>query len=357
MAKELNEKVISLDQNCDRAYSNIGSIYQALGDIDSAIDYQKKALALDNTNADTHVNLALALLLKGNYEEGFKAYEMRWQQKREPYSLPNYNRWDGTLEGMKQKVLLLVSEQGYGDTIQFIRFAEKLKPYFKKILLQTQLPLVKMIDKRVEFVDEVIVKGEKLPEFDFHLPLLSLPHVLKLKLSDINGQEPYLKETSKRKKTVSKFKVGLVWQGNPEHTNDLNRSCPLELWKPLLNQKQVSFVSLQFGHGLEQLEKLELKQVKVPSISSFEDTAKEIEKLNLVITVDTAIAHLAGAMGKPVWLLLPFAPDWRWLTKREDSPWYSSMRIFRQPKIGDWQYVMNYVTSELDSYALENQAR
>jgi ADP-heptose:LPS heptosyltransferase len=105
------------------------------------------------------------------------------------------------------------------------------------------------------------------------------------------------------------------------------------------------------------LEKLALKDIIVPEINTFEDTAKEIEKLNLVITVDTAIAHLAGAMGKQVWLLLPFAPDWRWLTKREDSPWYPSMRIFRQPKIGDWQYVMNYVTSELDSYVLENQTR
>ena len=338
-------------------YNNKGVAVQQMGKYQEAEALYDKALSLDANHVDSHLNRSIARLRKGDYAGGWPEYEWRWQRKeydnlRRPYGRP---RWDGgSLAG---KTILVHSEQGVGDSIQFIRYATVLASRGARVVVET-LEHLKMLAQRVKGVDQVIAMGEPLPSFDVEAPLGSLPMLCGTTLENIPAHVPYLTADpviaeiwrNRLAGMGGGLKVGLVWAGNPKHTNDRNRSMSLATLAPLAQAGDLTFISLQKGPQ-------ELAGQRPPDgmrcldfageLSDFSQTAGLIANLDLVISVDTSVAHLAGAMGRPVWTLLPFVPDWRWLLEREDSPWYPTMRLFRQTTRKDWTSVLGRMAGEL----------
>jgi hypothetical protein len=266
--------------------------------------------------------------------------------------------WDGRpLEG---RTLLLHAEQGFGDAIQFIRYLPLAAERGGRIIIECQAQLQRLFQINAGG-SQIVASGQPMPDFDSHCPLLSLPWVFGTTLASVPDIVPYLRADAEnvgswRQRLAEHsqvVKVGLVWSGNPAHKNDRCRSMTLARLAPLAQTRGVRFFSLQKGEaateartpppGMELIDWTE-------ELTDFADTAALIAHLDLVIAVDTAVAHLAGAMGKPVWTLLPFVPDWRWLLEREDSPWYPSMRLFRQPFWGDWDSVIERVADELSNW-------
>lgn len=340
------------------AAMNLGSSLKGLGRLDEAISLHRLAVELAPEMADTHWNLALSLLMSGDYLNGLKEYEWRLQIPDIPIRTFPRPLWNGAYQ--PEKTLLIHAEQGMGDVIQFVRYAAHARKKVGRVILDCHAPLRKILTD-IQGVDEVVTTGKPLPEFDMHLPLLSLPGVLWDTLDHIPNDIPYLKADAvlvdkwSNKISTEKYKVGIVWAGNPKHEDDHNRSISLDIFAQLLKSPEVIFCSLQ-------KERQDFLSVKVqecmnlidagPELKDFADTAALINNLDLIISVDTAVAHLAGAIGKPVWLLLPFAPDWRWMLGREDTPWYPTMRIFRQSRPGDWEGVLVEVM-----YALKTNAQ
>lgn len=259
------------------------------------------------------------------------------------------------------RTILLYNEQGFGDTLQFIRYAPLVAARGGKVVVECRSELKRLIESSMP---EVIVTltGESLPHFDYHLPMLSLPGVFGTNLKNIPAQAPYLRvhrDLAQRWRECAassgnKFHIGLAWAGNRNHRNDRNRSLPPEILLPLLDVPGVVFFSLQKDEEL----RLKINRPLVDltgDLADFADTAALISNLDLVITADTAVAHLAGALAKPIWTLLPFVPDWRWMLNRDDSPWYPTMRLFRQTKPGDWTRVIRSVVDELISCSSRQQ--
>jgi tetratricopeptide (TPR) repeat protein len=347
-------KAIQVNSGMFDAYNNLGRVYQGIGQVNEAISSYRKALDISPEFAEAHCNLAMALLLTGDFEQGWKEYGWRWKLKdHSRYDLPQ-PVWDGS--DISGKTIFLYAEQGFGDTIQFVRFAPLVAERGAQVILECQKELKSLI-QQLRGVHSVITREDPLPEFDVHCPLLSLPLVFNTTPESIPAKIPYvapntimLQEWSdKVKNDNARLKVGIVWSGNPKNKADQFRSIPLEsflqLWKIA-----GGYYSLQKGEGSSQVKKLSemFKLIDyTDEIHDFSDTAALIENLDLVICVDTAVAHLAGALGKPVWTLLPFNPDWRWMLNREDSPWYPTMRLFRQLSPGDWGSVMDNVEKEL----------
>jgi len=349
------KKALQLDPGNIDVYHNIGILLHNRGLIEEAIRYYKKAISLNYNLAEIHFDLAFALLSIGNFEEGWREYQ--WRRKLKSHSI-NFAEpeWEGiTNEGR----LLLYEEQGYGDTIQFARYCDIVSNKGIKVILLCSEPL-KSIMKNVNGITEVYNYKEQLPEFDFHCPLSKLPLIFRTDLDNIPSNIPYISITpdlfsfwKNKINSERHFKVGLAWAGNPEHRNDKNRSFPFEKYLPLFSLKNIKFYSLQIGpSSLRKINKPEGIDIidLTEDIKDFSDTAALIENLDLVISVDTAIVHLAGALGKKVWTLLPFSPDWRWMLNRDDSPWYPTMKLFRQTKSGDWDTVIKMVYSELSAY-------
>ncbi len=350
-------RAVALQPDSAEACYNMGFLLRQTGDLEGAVGQYRRAIALKPDFVAAHKNLGHALLLQGNFREGFAENEWRWQQEywtRRPFSQP---QWQG--EDLTGQTILLHAEQGFGDTIQFIRFAELVKARGAKVLVECQPSLLRLLET-VRGIDQLIAQGSPLPPFDTHLPLLSLPHVLQTTLETLPAVVPYLGrglQLSPPPETIAGdlLKVGIVWAGNPNHRNDRWRSCQLEDFLPLVVIPHVQFFSLQKGAAEQELR----QHPDLPvvdwgqSLEDFADTAAAIQALDLVITVDTAVAHLAGALGKPVWVLLHYAPDWRWMLEREDSPWYPTMRLFRQTSWDDWTGVFARVKAALTALAVE----
>jgi hypothetical protein len=315
---------------------------------------QRKAIALEPDSPEPHNNLAHALLSSGELAEGFGEFEWRWKsagfEARREFPQPVWNGKDhaGTV--------LLTTEQGYGDTIQFIRYAPLVADRCGRVLLQCHRELISLVEG-VPGLAQVIPLSAKLPAFDAHCTLLSLPHIFATTLATIPATVPYLKADpasaaawAAKLPDDRRLKIGLAWAGNPLHKNDRNRSLPLAALAPLAAVPGAVFFSLQKGAPGEQAKTppdgMEIIDY-MDDVRDFADAAALIANLDLVISVDTVIVHIAGAMAKPVWTLLPFSPDWRWMLDRSDSPWYPTMRLFRQPAIGDWASVMQSVAAEL----------
>lgn len=349
------QKALQLNSDFTLAYCNMAKALHSKGQVDEAITYFQKALQLEPDLADAHVNMSLALLLSGDFKQGWREYE--WRQKLRDFYKRDFSQpfWDGSdISGL---TILIHAEQGYGDTIQFIRYAPLIAQRGAKVMVECLKELASLL-KNVEGIDNIIVRDEQLPEFDVHCPLLSLPLVFNTALESIPANIPYItadmilvqKWRDKIKSDNSKLKIGLTWSGNPKHVDDQNRSCPLEIFSSFRQLNNITFYSLQKGEAAEQV-KNSLEGLKffdyTEELNDFSDTAAFIENLDLIISVDTAVAHLAGALGKPVWTLLPFVPDWRWMLNREDSLWYPTMRLFRQPTLGDWKSVIDKVAEEL----------
>jgi len=346
-------KSLSINPNYVNALSNKGNAFYRKGLYDKAIELYKKALLIDPNHVDTHYNFSFSYLLKGDLLNGFKEYE--WRLEKEDFTGKDFDKpkWDG--KEFKGKTLFLYTKQGYGDIIHLIRYIPMLKKLGGNVYIGCE-PVIIPLLKTVNGIDNIIATGQKLPDFDIQASIMSLPYYFKTTLQTIPAKTPYIFAPEKEKQEIvdkinkNTFNIGIVWAGNPIHKDDHNRSIKLSKLEFLFNIPQISIYSLQ--KGIQEKEITENNHFKITDLSKyindFSDTATIIKHLDLIITVDTATAHLAGAMNAPVWVLLPFIPDWRWMLNRDDSPWYPSMRLFRQKKIGKWDHVFNLLKLELN---------
>ena len=259
---------------------------------------------------------------------------------------------------MNGKSILIYAEQGFGDTIQFVRYIDLL-PDANTIIIVVCQPELKTLFKSINRIDTLVTKGEDIPDSDVHVPLLSLPYMFNTTLDTIPARIPYLYLNPEADSVFHlddshDLKIGIVWAGRPTHANDNNRSIDLKWFKCLLDIRNCEFFSLQVGERREDIKQHgchhTIKDLG-EQFTDFHHTASAILQLDLVISVDTAVAHLAGALGKAVWTLLPFVPDWRWMLDRSDSPWYPSMTLFRQKETGDWRPVFEQLRLALTRYS------
>ena len=349
------EKAIKFNSTSAMAYTNLGHVFEEKTEVDKSITYYQKAIQIDANLVYAHWNLSFAFLLSGKFEQGWEKYEWRWKLKDDVHRNFSQSLWDGS--DIKGRTILLYTEQGLGDMIQFIRYAPLVAQRTGKVIVECQKEL-RSLFQGVEGIHQVITRGEQSPNFDVQCPLLTLPLIFNTALESIPANVPYicvdfkLVEAWRSKINLcnSKLKIGLVWAGRPTHKRDRYRSCPLSEFAPLSSLNNIIFYSLQKGEASKQardapdgMEFIDYTE----ELNDFSDTAAFIENLDLLISVDTSVAHLAGALGKPVWTLIPFTPDWRWMLNREDSPWYPSMRLFRQPALGDWNSVIKKVLAQI----------
>jgi tetratricopeptide (TPR) repeat protein len=360
-------EALALDPGHAQAHANLGSCYKDSGRMEEALACYGQALRLDPASASAHYNRSLALLQAGRYAEGWPEYEWRWRRQGVKQRLLPKPRWDGgPLEG---RTILLWCEQGLGDAIQFVRYAKLVKERGARVLLECPDFMVPLFST-CPGVDRVEAEGSQLRDYEVQAPLMSLPELLGTTLENVPAEVPYLQAEPKRVEAwrrrledVPGFRVGVVWQGNRHFPWDHFRSVPLEVFAPLAAMEGVRLVSLQKGHGAEQVAALrgrfpveELAGLD-ESGGAFLDTAAVMRCLDLVVTADTAAAHLAGALDVPAWVVLSTVTDWRWLMGRQDTPWYPSVRLFRQARLGDWEGVFARMAAELGPPAEGNRRR
>jgi tetratricopeptide (TPR) repeat protein len=344
-----------------RGWNNRGRALQALNRHDEAVASFGKAIDLQKDYADAHFNQALSLLALGDLRHGFAQYEWRWTRSGIADTRRGYRRplWLGEFP-LGHKTILLHAEQGLGDTIQFARYAPLLARAGASVVLEVQ-PELKALLGGLAGVASCHARGETLPAFDLHCPLASLALALHTEPAGIPADIPYLHADEQR---IAKWRpaievlpgkrVALAWAGHANHANDRNRSIDLALFEPLLALDGVSFVSLQ--RELRETDAAWLARHRNVAhlggeLADMADTAAVAALVDLVIAVDTAVVHLAGSLGRPTWVMLPFAPDWRWTISGERSPWYPQTRLFRQPAIGNWVSVIAMVRDALASFA------
>jgi tetratricopeptide (TPR) repeat protein len=342
------------------AWNNLGLALQSINDIAGATDAFRRAIAIAPAFAHARWNLALVLLLAGHFDEGFAEYDWRLAlpelgKGRHVYSGPE---WDGG--DARGKTLLLYAEQGLGDAVQFARYATLLAARGARVVIACPAALRALLAS-APGVAEVVIGDAPLPRYDAHIALLSLPRALRTDLGSIPVEVPYIKVAPQQREAVRALlaqrggglNVGIAWAGNRTHSNDRNRSIPLTTLAPLFSLPGVAWQSLQHGEAAAQLMALPEAQRIVPlaTDTTLADTAALIAELDLVISVDTSIVHLAGALARPCWVMLPYAPDWRWMLGRDDSPWYPTLRLFRQDEPRAWAGVVERVTAELGALA------
>ncbi len=353
------DQALRLKPDYVNAHKNKGTALVWEGQLDEALACYGRALEFAPDDADTHKNRGVILLLQGRFDEGWPEYAWRW--KTDEVSRPKYPQplWDGSpLDG---KTILLTAEQGLGDTVHFIRYAAVLKQrYVCRVIAACPKPLLRLL-QTCPGLDALVAQEETSPAFDVYCALLDVPGILREHVETIPCQIPYLSADPELVRhwhdylqPYGGYKIGLAWQGNPKHQADRMRSMPLAEFGRLGKLKGVQFFSLQKGAGVEQLDVLAGALDIVPlgtqldeSAGAFMDTAAVLCNLDLLITTDTAIAHVAGALGVPTWLALSYVPDWRWLLDRRDSPWYPSLRLFRQSAVGAWGGVVRRMAEEL----------
>ncbi|NTW52423.1 MAG: tetratricopeptide repeat protein [Chlorobiaceae bacterium] len=350
------EKAIAIKPDYHEAYSNLGILLEDMKQLDPALESYDRAIAIKPDYPEAYWNKSLTLLLGGNFRLGWELYEWRWKKDDFTSFKRNFTQplWLGK-ESPAGKTILLHSEQGLGDTIHFCRYAPLVASLGARIILEVEQSLCGLLND-LPGISEVVVKGSALPGFDCHCPLMSLPLAFKTDLDSIPEAGPYLKSDpgklaywKERLGNSSTLRVGLVWSGNITHKHDGNRSIPLSTMIDRLPE-DVTYVCLQ-------KEVREIDRVTLESnpdilhfgdeLNDFTDTAALCDLMDLVISVDTSVAHLNGALGNPTWVLLPYSPDWRWMLDRNDSPWYPSMRLFRQPGPDDWESVFMELNSAL----------
>ncbi len=363
----LYQKVLLIKPTTTAAFYNISYVLKRQGYVKEAIELLQKIIEKNPNHAQAHFSLGLSYLTLGNFEDGWQEYEWRWETHGKTPNKFSKPLWDGS--NLQNKTILICAEQGLGDTFQFIRYAQSIKRMGATILFQSQSPLINILSL-CDYLDFVISRDKQLPDFDFHVPLMTLPLIFKTHEETIPAEIPYLHadpklvEYWKEKLSADKnFKIGLCWQGNANYSTQFLRqvvaakSISVKLFEPLSQVPGISLYSLQKIHGTNQLKELDGSLVIYdfgPDFDTtngrFMDTAAIIKNLNLVITVDTSICHLSAALGTPTWIMLPEPSDWRWMLNRTDTPWYPNARLFRQPSPGDWKNVIQQIVQAL--YAL-----
>ena len=346
---------LKLNPQSVTAHTHLGTVYLLQDDLEKATECFEQLLKLEPDSAEALAFLGLVHLKQGKFRPGLSEYESRWGT---PYGLRFRRKfsqplWKGEpLEGSR---ILLHAEQGMGDTLQFVRYVPFVAARGARVVLEVQPRLYRLL-AQTRGAPEIICRGEALPEFDWQCPLLSLPLATGTGLNTIPAQIPYLypdpaqAEAWRQRLSGNSLRVGLAWAGNPLHPHEFWRSIPLEQLAPLTKLEGATFYSLQMGAPAGQLKQWG-SQARVIDLQEeqkdFADTAAIVENLDLVISIDTSVAHLAGAMGKPVWVMLCKSADWRWMLEREDSPWYPAARLFRQSTMGNWQDVVTRIEHEL----------
>jgi tetratricopeptide (TPR) repeat protein len=361
-AAAYHRRALALKPDYAEAYVSLGTDLARLEKHEDALDNFHHALALKPDYVEAHCSKAFINLRFGNFAVGWPEYEWRWQLKdlAEVAKSLTMPLWDG--KNFQGKTILLYCEQGYGDSIQFIRYAPMVKEKGGKVLLSCPQRLLRLF-KNVAGIDEIFPDGTSISACDLRAPLMSLPLLFDTRLDTIPCSVPYLSAPAdqaaiwaQRLRPYNGLKVGVVWAGDSRSTaylrsTDRRRSMSLSQFEPLGSVSgNIHFFSLQKGSPADQAKNAPpgLKLIDfMDSVEDFADTAAFIANLDLVIGVDTSVIHLAGAMGKPVWVLSRFAGCWRWLLKREDSPWYPTLRLFRQPQAGDWSSVIESVCTAL----------
>jgi len=349
------KKLLAIHPNHTDALYNIGVAYNGLRQYTDAIATYDKVLSIDPGHVKSHYNKSFILLSDGDYVNGFSEYEWRLKKHKTYQSISDKPRWMGNQ--MPSKTLLVYGEQGFGDCIQFIRFLPYVQQKVRKIILECQPELVRLFSG-LNTVDKIIPRGEPLPDHDFQASLLSMGYLLNTTLNNLPTKIPYLKMDKQLPNEIAhyfngnqKIKIGLVWGGTGStlKKTDMGRSLPLSACQPLLSLKHYQWFSFQKGARSRELKQppgehlIDLGQY----FNDFMDTANAASKMDLIITVDTAMAHLAGALGLRVWTLLSYDADWRWLKNIDHTPWYSGMRLFRQKKPGNWKSVIEQVHHSL----------
>jgi Tfp pilus assembly protein PilF len=348
-------RVLELTPGSLEALDNLGNTQHAMGEMNDAVQSFERALAIAPDRPESHFFRALTWLKMGNLEDGWEEYE--WRFRCNGYPVPQFHQplWDG--RRLAGRGILLYADQGLGDTIQFVRYAHLVRRRGGKVVVVCQKSLERIL-ATCPGVEATVSEGSIVPELDFYVPISSLPRVFGTSLATIPSRAPYLSadrglaEHWREELAGSpEFKIGVCWQGNPAHGKDRQRSFRLANLEPVVRRGGTRLFSLQKGQGAEQLRELGGRFSATDLASRLDDlmdTAAVMMNLDLVITPDTSLAHLAGALGVPAWVALPLAADWRWLSGRDDSPWYPSLRLFRQRQWGDWQGVFERMAGALE---------
>jgi tetratricopeptide (TPR) repeat protein len=354
-------KALALQRNYAGAQHNIGLVFEQRGDLATAEEHYRSALASNPQSGTLQFYLSVLQLLQGKFTEGWEQYESRWNSRYLREGKRNFTQpqWRG--ESLAGQTILLHAEQGLGDTLQFVRYAPLVAARGAHVVLEVQPGLRRLISGMHGDI-ELLSKGDPLPAFEWHCPLMSLPLAFKTELVSIPAPVPYLqardddKEAWRQRLPASGLRIGLVWAGDPKHSREAMRSIPLAQLTSLTALEGTHFYSLQKGAGVSQLRNLSTATAIVDldaDQKDFADTAAIVANLDLVISIDTSVAHLAGALGKPVWVLLNHLPDWRWLMDREDSPWYPTARLFRKSVKEDWPAVIDRVRQQLEEFVMQ----
>ena len=347
-------RALKINPNLKEAWVNYLYVLQEMGKVEEALRVAETALARFPENVTLRWNRGVFLLLLGRYREAWPDYELRLQMGQTRVEELPYPRWEG--QPISDKTLLIHNDQGLGDAIQFFRFLPRIRSRAGRLVVQIPAPLVRLFAFQ-QVADAVLSTVPEDENIHYQIPIGSLPGLLNVDEDDVAVPVPYLRVDVQWEQPFHQLfqqyrglKVGIVWRGNPKHTRDPDRSCELAAFEPLLQLPNVHVFSLQKGAGEGDLFSVPFGHRIVPlgpRLTDMADTAAAIQQLDLVITVDTSVAHLAAALGKPTWILVQYAPDWRWMLHRSDSPWYPTVRLFRQHRWRDWQSVLDTVAEEI----------
>ncbi len=353
------ERALEIKSDYAEAQNNLGNAVKDLGNLEDALTRYRRAMEIEPDYASAHFNYSLALLLLGEYAEGWVEHEWRWKRDDPEHRGRGFAQplWDGSrLDG---RTILVHAEQGLGDAIQFIRYMPFVAERGGRVVVECH-PMVIRLFKDFPGIDQLVNGESPLPHFDVQTPFLTLPTTFGTTVETIPAEAGYLRAEPglvgfwrRRMAEFAGRKIGLCWQGNPNFPGDPWRSIPLKHFGVLVDDPSSTFVNLHKGDGEAQIRECGFADRIVnfsPEVESLVDTAAIMEKLDLIITSDTSVAHLAGALGKPTWVLLQSVPDWRWLMDRDDMPWYPTMRLFRQRKLNDWDGVLARVRRALEDY-------
>ena len=345
------ETLKTMGEDPDLLY-NLGNVLKDQHRPDEALAAYRRAIEIRPDFPEAHVHLAFALLLKGDFAAAWEEYEWRWRVPAFTSKVRNFDQpvWDGAaLDG---RTILLHAEQGFGDTLQFARYAKVAADRGGRVIFECPPPLARLM-KTAAGVDEVIANGQPLPTFDCHAALLSMPGIVGTTIETVPADVPYLSAEpdlasawTERLKDAPGLKVGIVWSGTAEKRGNPSRACPLSAFEPLFRQPDISLFSLQKDPPDEDLPLPGGLTDLAGDLNDFTDTAAAILALDLIVSIDTAVAHLAGALARPAWVMLSTAGDWRWSMERADSPWYPTIRLFRQTRPHQWDDVLEAVSAE-----------